>query len=306
MTQYVAPVLFSGVPGNAGAIGHQFRNWLTGYKIAQHYGLTFAHSPFSGSHTQVQIDVPVERWEPFLNFGEGEVQRKDLKDVEVVKLPRKPWDQSRVNHPDIANLIKRHDGKSNVLFECPDNQFMPVDWGIFADNRFRNKYWEARRLQPITTSLDPGRISVAVHIRRGDVTQQRYPDRYLSNSFYAKVLDNLVGCIDVLYDIHVFSEGNADEFRELYHLPGIQFHLNTDVFRTFHAMVSADIFVTGVGSFSILAAHLSKGIIVTKPWNLYWTNFPTENTNIVPITKDGNISFELLNKATLHTGLEGD
>lgn len=305
MTQYVSPVLFSGVPGNAGAIGHQFRNWLTGYKIAQHYGLTFAHSPFVGSHTQVQIDVPVEQWEPFLNFGDGEVQRKDLKDVEVVKLPRKPWDQARVNHPDIANLIKKHDGKRNVLFECPENQFMPIDWGIFRNNRFRDKYWRAREIYPPCPNLDPDFTTVAVHIRRGDVTPSRYPDRYLSNGFYRKVLDQLVEALHSP-NINIFSEGTIEDFQELQDLPCVNFHLGTNVFETFHSMVSADVLLTGIGSFSILAAHLTKGVVVTKPWNLYWRDFPTDNTNIVPITKDGNISFELLDKATLHTELEGD
>jgi len=299
MTQYVSPVLFSGIPGNAGAVGHQFRNWLTGYKIAKHYGLTFAHSPFSGKHTQVQIDVPVERWESFLNFGEGEVQRSDLVDTEVVKLPRKPWNQARVDHPDIHRIINSYQNKDNVLFECPDNQFMPINWDIFKNNRFKAKYWQARESSSPPLPFDNDYVSVAVHIRRGDVTAQRYPDRYLSNAFYRKVLDQLIDHLH-MPDIHIFSEGDIDDFKELHDIPTVHFHLGTNVFETFHAMVSADVFVTGVGSFSILAAHLTNNVIVTKPWNLYWTNFP-EDTKIVPITGDGNISKEVLVNACLKT-----
>ena len=301
--QYVKPMIYDlGVPGKTGAIGHQFRNWLTGYKIAKHYNLTFAYMPFIGNHVQNQIDVPVKHWEPFLNFGHREVYAEDLQDMTIVQLPKKPWSQARVDHPDIRAKIKMYAGKQNVLFECPDNQFMPIDWDVFRNNRFKANYWKRRQEDPRDTPFNEGKISIAVHMRRGDVTKQRYPDRYLSNDFYINVLtqltDNINNC-----EIHIFSEGDSDNFKSLMGLPNIKFHLSTDVFETFHAMVAADIFVTGIGSFSILAAHLSNGMIITKPWNIYWQNFPPQYHEIVPVTSNGNINLELLSRSREHVGL---
>jgi hypothetical protein len=133
-------------------------------------------------------------------------------------------------------------------------------------------------------------------MRRGDVGPRSYPDRFLSNDFYKKVLTQITTKIPEA-NIYIFSEGNESDFKEFFSLPNLNFQLGTNVFETFHAMCAADIFVTGVGSFSILAAHLSNGIIVTKPWNIYWRNFPEHYHEIIPINNNGNISIDLLTRA---------
>lgn len=300
---YVAPVLFSGIPGNAGAIGHQWRNWLTGYKIAKHYNLTFAHVPFAGKHTQIQIDVPVEQWENFLNFGKEEIHRRDLNNIEVIKLPRKQWDQARVDHPHIAEIIEKNKGR-NVLFECPDNQFMPINWEIFKTNRFKRKFWyhlgSTIKKYGINYNFSSNyqKLSVAIHIRRGDVTPKSYPDRFLSNQYYYNVIKQLSDIFggDKL-ETHIYSEGNIDDFGELQEFSNIKFYLNHNVFETFYNLVSSDIFITGIGSFSILAAHLHNGLIITKPWNIYWQNFPEAYLNLIPSNTNGNFDHNRIKKA---------
>ena len=69
-------------------------------------------------------------------------------------------------------------------------------------------------------------------------------------------------------------------------MPNTTFHLRTDVFETFHSLVTADIYVMSVGSWSILTAHLSKGIKITTGWNEAWNEFPS-NLGIIQANKQG-------------------
>lgn len=295
MAKYLISNMWGGEPGNAPGVGHEFRLWLTGYTLAQYYNCIFVHDPFCGSHTQTwdgvgRLDIPVEQWESFLNFGNNELKITDLpSDIPIINLSKFPTGQPVSRW---ADIITSHQ-KSDILFKCPFNQFIQMDWNIYAHNRFKAKYWEQRTKQPVPSHFVSGKTSVAVHIRRCDVTPQRYPDRYLPNTYYKKVLEQ----IREVYpdaEIHIYSDAKTiNEFSNLAQIPNIAFHLQTNIFETFQALVSADILVTGIGSFSILAAYISNGIKITTEWNNGWNNFPTEQ-HIVPVTKQGNLSVQLL------------
>jgi hypothetical protein len=292
------PNMWAGEKGNMPGVGHQFRLWLTGYTLAQKYGCTFVHDPFCGNETQDwdgvgRVDVPVFRWEKFLNFGEGELQQSDLNlcnGARIFELFRYPAGQSVSQWEDVVG----QDYDTDVLIKCPFNQFIRMYWDIYLDNRFKNKYWDRRSVDPITTAFPRDKMAIAVHVRRCDVTASRYPDRYLSNDYYVNVLRQ----IREVYpnsEVHIYSD--AKDMSELLELvqPDVYFHLRTDIFETFHSLVSADIFVTGIGSFSILASYLSYGVTVTTEWNNAWNNFPIAQ-GIVPVQKNGNLSKEILKR----------
>lgn len=292
MNNYIISDLFSGVPGNAGAIGHQFLNWLVGYEIAEHYNLKFVHTPFAGNHTQVQIDIPVREWEHFLNFGKNEINISDLGNIKKIKLPRQNWDQARVDHECIRKIINQYKDEDNILFECPDNQFFRTNWNIYKNNRFKQKYWEQRDINPIDNFLFKDQFNIAVHIRRGDVSKQKNTHMFVPNEFYLNVLK----CIRNLIpdsNIHIISQGQESDFSELHELNNLYFHLNKNIFQSFHTMVCADILVTGAGSFSVLASYLSNGIKLSKPWSIYWTDFPND-IDIVRIENNADFSIQKL------------
>ncbi len=58
-------------------------------------------------------------------------------------------------------------------------------------------------------------------------------------------------------------------------------------------MVECDIFITGQGAFSVIAAYLSKGIKISIPWSVYWSKFPLD-CNIIEVNKNGNFLPSLL------------
>lgn len=295
MAKYLMPNMWCGEPGNMPGVGHQFRLWLTGYTLAQKYNCVFVHDLFCGNQTQTwdgvgRVDVPVKKWESFLNFGEGEFRSKDLPSgITTIDLQRFPAGQS-VNR--WSNIIQNL-SSTDILFRCPFNQFIRMYWDVYINNRFKSKYWKQRERHSVQSHFSSGNINIAVHIRRCDVTQQRYPDRYLPNEYYRKVLLQILQiCPNA--EIHIYSDVKTiDELSDLTTMPNTVFHLRSDIFETFHSLASANIFVTGIGSFSILGAYMSNGIKVTTTWNNAWDDFPSDQ-HIVPVAKNGNLSVQLL------------
>lgn len=289
------PNIWSGQWDDSPGVGHEFRNWLTGYNIADYYGLTFVHSPFAGSHivppnkwmTVGRVDVPVEKWEKFLNFGKDELVLQDLPNgMRTVKLPKITCHANVNNHQFAKVINSTMIGNEPVLFICPFNQFLAMRWNLYRTNRFRNKYWNQRRCDPMPTPFSIGRINVGVHIRRCDVNEQRYPDRFLSNIYYETIIKHILS-LSPSADIHIYSDATAiDEFANLAQLPNITFHLRTNVFETFHSLVSSDIYVMSTGSWAILTAHINNGVKITTEWNDAWNKFPAD-VGIVPVNRQG-------------------
>ncbi len=312
---YLIPNIWSGKADDSPGVGHEFRNWLTGYNIADYYNLQFVHAPFSGSdvgpedkwNTVGRVDVPVERWENFLNFVQDELKIQDLPDdIKTVPLPRLACHINVVN-PQFEKIIKGYSkSKEPVLFKCPFNQFLAMRWSIYQSNRFRKKYWEQtcknKDLQNSGIERNDNEPSVGVHIRRCDVNPRRYPDRFLSNRYYANIIRRILE-LYTKENIHIYSDAaKISEFPEIVDLP-VTFHLRTDVFETFYALTMADIFVASHGSWAILVSHLSFGVKITRAWNNAWNRFPIDK-DIVPTNENGNFESyflpEALNKSAYH------
>jgi len=111
-----------------------------------------------------------------------------------------------------------------------------------------------------------GLIDIAIHIRRGDVSKTREVGRYIDNKFYAEVIKKLKVKYPV-YTITVFSEGKYEDFNDL----GLEescFKLNTDVFESFHSLVSSKVLIIGYSSFSWTAGLINKNIVYH--YDSYW------------------------------------
>lgn len=101
-------------------------------------------------------------------------------------------------------------------------------------------------------------IDIAIHIRRGDVTN-KMKQRYTNNTYYNKIIKFLNNKYPD-YNIIIFSEGKIEDFNEL-NGNNISFKLDTSLEETFHSMVSAKILVTAKSSFSYCAAILNTNKI---------------------------------------------
>lgn len=278
-------------------IGHQFQNWLVGYLLANKYGLTFVHSPFCGNITEPQIDTPVQQWEKFLGFGRGFiVESQLLPDIERVVLPLIRWDESTwdsvtCDHPIWKNIIKKR-RNDNVLFECAKDQFIGLGWKHLDAKTLQANYQHSRITWPMTTCFDQNKLNVAIHIRRGDVTEHgQYRIRWVADYVYKKVMDQINSAFSNVA-FHVFSDGTQQDLSEFIR-DNTTIHSRSNIFNTFHQMVSADIFMPGQSAFSVLAGHLCKGTLLARSWSPMWNNFP-KNNHFAVVDQEGKLKNDLV------------
>jgi hypothetical protein len=113
---------------------------------------------------------------------------------------------------------------------------------------------------------DVGQVDIAIHIRRGDVTETD-TIRFTPNHVYIRII-SILRKLYPFYKINVFSEGEISDFKEL-GLEDSCFVLNGDITKTFHSLVVAKILITANSSFSYAAALLNENTIYhdTEFWH---------------------------------------
>jgi len=124
-------------------------------------------------------------------------------------------------------------------------------------------YYDSNALRSIrnhyysTEKPNVGDIDIAIHIRRGDIT--RTNARHTDNAFYKNLIQQLKRKYPS-YTILVFSQGKYKDFEDL----GLEencFRLNLNVFKTFHSLVCAKVFIQAKSSFSYCAGILNKNTV---------------------------------------------
>jgi hypothetical protein len=123
-------------------------------------------------------------------------------------------------------------------------------------------------------------LNVAVHIRRGDIANRSYCDRYTPLDFFI----NNIKLINSLYPnahIHIYS----DSYLELpIKSKNLYYHYNDDIVDCVNDMIKSHILIMSVGSnVSYFAGLLNEGICffdkskLTKcfnnMYNIYWSEF---------------------------------
>ena len=102
-------------------------------------------------------------------------------------------------------------------------------------------------------------VDIAIHIRRGDVNKEVNTDRYTDNNVYLKIINKLKEKYPE-YKIKIYSEGTYEDFRDL----GVEENslmLNTDIFETFHSLVSSKVLIIGCSSFSYCAGIINRNTV---------------------------------------------
>jgi hypothetical protein len=117
-------------------------------------------------------------------------------------------------------------------------------------------------------------VDIVIHIRRGDVTFEKYPNRYTENTVYISIINKL----KILYPnriITIVSEGSLEDFKDF--PSGCNYILNKDICISFHTLVIANILIMSKGAFSYCAAILNRNIIYYQDFWLHpldnWSNF---------------------------------
>jgi len=279
--------------GNAGA-GHRFVNFLVPYVLAKKYNLKFVYQLFvEKDESNIHKMAPAKKWNDFLNFGENELTINDLpKQLLKVNVPYVPQEVATWDHWIFKKELERP-YKSDVLYcisEEKEGQFISIDWNIFNDNGLRNKYHLAKSKQPQPINyLDSSVINIALHRRADDVSSKTQFGRWISLDYYLNIIDNINKIkFKKQHLIHLYSSNiDPKEIDRLKEKSNIQFHINENIFDTFHNMVNCDILINGQSSFSVMAAYLSYGIKLCTPWNIFWNNFPNQ-PDIISIDSTGS------------------
>jgi hypothetical protein len=256
------------VPNPGAGIGHQLGNWIAGHWFAHWLGTQFAHIPFS-----------TPEWERFLGLGIGEVNAGELpaRGYRKVRLPLfDEEDQQAVDG--IRAIIASY--RAPTLFILEQDQFYRAQTGLVA--KLRHKYAAAPARDEDALLFRSGHVSLAVHVRRGDVTKEAAaanPNlalRYQDENYFRVALAEAMTVIGdrFLPDIFIISQGSPAELVGIAPYPNVRFCTEMDARTSFAHMAAADILITSKSSFSYKPALLGAGIcIVPTP---FWHDYPDD------------------------------
>lgn len=184
----------------------------------------------------------------------------------------------------IDKFIGLH-SESNLAFKVGKNFSGDSEYASTRD-WFLNAYNRARQKSPIELGLDPSRLNIAIHIRRGDLLPGRQfsdlSNRMLPDLWYKTVLDIIGKNLPKNLSIHVFSEGLNGEYRSENGTPfswrtkyantnhDVIEHIDSSFLHTFHHLMHADILIGSKSGMSHLAGMLSNQIkIMPNMWHSY-------------------------------------
>ena len=245
--------------GRNDGVGAQIHGVLSTMLFCKDMGIHYVHSPFIEiAHKPETENHWVKDWETFFNIGQGEIKIEDLsnRDLDIVVIE------------DREKLPKGK--KPNTLFVVPHchhyTDTVPDNY-LRLKETFLEKYNSTAK-EKYASYNDPHKINIAVHIRRGDVSLEKYPHRYTPNEVIKQLLsdvETMLSDLDMDISINIFSQGDIEDFKILWG-GNVHFYLNECLFTTFCNMVSADILITGKSSFSYTAGLFSNGIIIYDPF----------------------------------------
>ncbi|MGE9271103.1 MAG: hypothetical protein ACQKBU_09905 [Verrucomicrobiales bacterium] len=230
-------------------------------------GIRYAHTPLiEVAHRPDGISPAAwaHQWESFFSLGDGEVTADELSPIKEHRL-EKPHRQ----RPRTSRL--------NVVAHCQkvSNQH-PEQWSELAPE-LRRKY--SLNPKPALAETPSDRKTIAVHLRRGDVSSSgQFSERFTP---IEKLLPPLRAILENQSDaqVHLYSQGKPEDFREFAEFEPV-WHLDEEVFTSFHGMVQADVLFTAKSTFSYLAAVLRQGATIYEPfWHPAlpgWINLETK------------------------------
>jgi len=223
-----------GFPGEGA--GSQALMIMNAMNFAHACGLTYVHTPFARiAHADRPMEKWVEAWEAQFNFGAGEVTA-DKDDSEVVNYA--------VNFTDLLSCFGVEDLTRAFSATLPN---------------LKRKYWLNK------TRCTREKVTICVHVRRGDVTSP-VDGMWTSASVIARTVSRIKSILhsrSLTYTIRAFSQGEHADFIELSSL-GVDLFLDADPVWTMQELVEADILIMAKSAFSHVAALLSDGIIMSE------------------------------------------
>lgn len=260
---------------NDGA-GQQAIAVVSAMMLARYAGCRYYHRPFATmAHAEGSREQWAALWERFFNLGDGEAPLPA--GAELVAL------SAIVRDP--AAYAGRPVVVADRLFHLP-YEAAPVGEPLRADLRAR--YWRSPK-DAIATHRAPRGLTVAIHLRRGDVGPQSYAHLYVPDEMMLRQIGRVRRALAPFggpLAFNLYSEGDPADFRAFADA-GCALHISGDPFETLHNMVTADVLLGSPSNFSYMAGLLSRGIMVdARPRKVPLENWVRRNSKRdVPIRR---------------------
>ncbi len=232
---------------NDGA-GSQAQASMSAIAFARAHGLKYIHRPFTHiEHAETDMPTWIRTWEEYFNLGAGEQVLPDVA-LPVVSI----------------NGLRRHQAAQVISAEhylhfCNRD---PEAWERVRPE-LQAKFWQNK-----TPSRHGRELTIAVHMRRGDVCAEnsKVARNFTPNATFVNTLRQLKELIGqrAPLRIEIFSQGNPQMFADLADM-GAVLRLDAPAIETHRALVEADIFVMSKGAFSYTAGVLNQGITLYDP-----------------------------------------
>jgi len=237
------------VAGRPDGVGMQGMARLSGLLFAHVFGATYVDTPFTSvDHVTNREGGSVGAWESLLNLGRGEESIAGREDRIVYYADflagRERWREDTILRvPQCFWLYRRHP------------QLLDRSTGIF-----QSKYdWPERPAAP--------ELSVAVHVRRGDVGKNKNSMRYTENPVILRAIGGIEETLKTLglpYRVTVHSQGDPQDFQE-FTRRGYALSLEEDAIIAMRAFIESDVLLMSKSSFSYLAAIYNRGVKLYYP-----------------------------------------
>lgn len=280
-------VYITQIPNEGAGIGHQIANFNGGYHYAMLFGIPFAYPGFCN-----------REWEHFLGFGEHEISVKELKKqgYRMRKLPY--FDESEKSLELIRQIIRSYAGKK-IILSVELDQFYQKQYEVIPF--IKRKFEEASARKEDRLIYRKGRVSMAVHIRRGDIVVSSAQEagegketavakgmtkRWLSLDYFENIVKQVSEKIGDRLDIYLFSQGDTKDYRCFEKYGNVIYCFDMSDQNSFLHMVRADILVISKSSFSYKPALLADGVRICPPD--FWHGYP-EDGNWIVADREGKL-----------------
>jgi len=128
------------------------------------------------------------------------------------------------------------------------------------------KWMHVRSLKPIPVIYNRDEISIAVHIRTGDIEPNRGTPEEFFHTLLTQYLVPILG--DLPYKIYYFSEGlDSTKFAKLLSVPNHIQKTNQDMgaYETYQHLIESDILIMSRSGYSQFAAIFSHRPLIISP-----------------------------------------
>ncbi|MBP3468637.1 MAG: hypothetical protein J6K26_03870 [Lachnospiraceae bacterium] len=271
-------VYITQVPNEGAGIGHQIANFNGGVHYSMLFDIPFAYPGFKN-----------KEWERFLGFGEDAVSIKELKRQGYKTRLLPYFNESEESLSLIRKIIASYAGEKVIL--CVElDQFYQKQYEVIPYIKERFEKASARKEDHLI--YQKNRVSMAVHIRRGDIVagQQSGAEgmtkRWLSLDYFKNIVRQVSEIVGDRLDIYLFSQGDPAAYRCFEEYGNVIYCFDMPDQDSFLHMVRADILVISKSSFSYKPALLSDGIRICPPD--FWHGYP-EDEKWVAAEEDGHL-----------------